>query len=210
MKRFLSLTLVAIMLLSTLMLTSCDPVGSVKGFVNKVLGREEESVRTTITAEEWAQASLLENFTMTISQSYSDGYNINVVAKYTADVVYMCYSYDFNGQNYTSESYYDLKEKCEVYLDENGAWVGEYFADIENMLPGSFISEINFENLVYDKDTKSYVFEDEYERYNVYFENGNLIRIVVTSTDLETPATATMDNFGTTTVTLPKYTVVED
>ena len=78
MKRFTSLMLVAIMLISTLMLTSCDPIGSVKGFVNKVLGKEtgEPAQETQITLEQWLAAGELTNYTVVMDEGY--GFEITV------------------------------------------------------------------------------------------------------------------------------------
>ena len=72
MKRFLSLALVAIMLLSTFMLASCDLFDQAKDFVHGVFGiedGEQSGVRTTITREEWVALNNATNYTCRIYSS---------------------------------------------------------------------------------------------------------------------------------------------
>ena len=210
MKRFLSLTLVVIMLLTTLMLTSCDPIAEAKGLINKVLGREEKEVRYTVTADEWAKVASINDFTATMSESY-DGATVNITMAVTPDAAKVVMEYHTAGGNMDVEMYWDIKEGYAIQPDGNGNWVGyETSEDIlEEMGINAFVSEINFSDLVYEEATKSYLYEDKEEDtlYNFYFENGNLVRLTATSLDPEYPATATIDNFGKTTVTLPEYTV---
>ena len=67
MKRILSLTLVAVMLLSTLVLTSCD---AITDFFGGLFGGEtkEEPARTTITEMEWRNAYKNNNYTLDFEQ----------------------------------------------------------------------------------------------------------------------------------------------
>lgn len=206
MKRFLSLTLVAIMLFSTLMFTSC---AEVKSLINKVLGREE--VRYTIAADEWAKVDSINNFTM-IRSNKSDDYTSKQIFKYTTDALYMYQGYTFEEYDgIINEAYVDFKSQYVIQLDEQGNWVGVYVEGLSEMYKIDKLFDIAFEDLVYDEDTKAYVYTDEWNQlYSFYFENGNLVRVMVASTNAEINETAIIENIGTTTVTLPQYTIVDD
>lgn len=213
MKRFLSLTLVAIMLLSTLMLTSCDALNQAKDFVHGLLGiseEEKEEVITTITEDEWVKAYSLNNFTITMSQEY-DGYGMDMSMAVTADAAKVSMKYVTAGGNMDVEAYFDIKEGYEITPDGQGKWIGSktsssIVVDIVGL--EEFLSEISFSDLVYEEDSKSYVYDDTEDEtiYTFYFENGSIIRIIATSTDPEYPASLTVENIGTTIVTLPEYT----
>ena len=207
MKRFLSLVLVAIMLLTTLMFTSCS---SVKGFINKVLGREE-SIRTTITADEWAKITSINNFTTTVSSKY-EGYSFEQILMCTADALVMSYYYDFDGTIEAEKIYLDIKRGYEIKSDEQGNWIGTWIDTSSDIIGFSeLLPDVSLGDLVYDKNTKSYTWEDKKygDLYNFYFENGNLVRMIISSTDSKYPQTTITENIGTTTVTLPEYTIEE-
>ena len=209
MKRFLSLTIVAIMLLSTLMLTSCDFINQAKDFAHNLFGIGDD-VRYTITEDEWNKVGSIDNFTMTMSEEYGN-YTINISMEYTTDAAKICMGYVTSGGNMDVEYYFDIKAGCLVEPDGMGNWIGYEGNEsgIADLGLNEFISEVNFSDLAYDEATKSYIYDDKEDKtiYNFYFENGSLIRLVATSTDPEYPGKATIDKIGTTTVTLPEYTV---
>ena len=62
MKKFLSLTLVAMMLLTTFMLTSCD---AVMELIQQYIPGAKSEVRYTVPEAEWNAAFKMENYTVT-------------------------------------------------------------------------------------------------------------------------------------------------
>lgn len=207
MKRFLSLTLVAIMLLTTLMLTSCDPISEVKGFINKVLGREE--VRYTITEEEWDNVLNITNFTFEISAS-DEEYSVSMIYKASDNAMYA--KTDLFGEEI--EAYFDIAAGYSIMKNDAGAWEGQKseLNEDENTLGAiGFFPELNFSDFTYDESLKAYVYEDvEGEtKYEFYFENGNIVRMKAYPTDPEIDGIISLTNIGSTTVELPKYTKVD-
>ena len=209
MKRFLSLTLVAIMLLTTLMLTSCDFINQAKDYVHGIFGIEtEEEVRYTITEEEWEKMYDLDNYTVTVTET-ADGMRIDMMIAVTPDALRVVMEYDVSGASMDMEVYYDVKNNYVIQPDGYGKWVGYPSSGLGmEVSMEALTSEVRFSSLEYDEETKSYVFDDKLDDtiYNFYFENGNFVRLELVSTDPDYPATGTIDNVGTTVVTLPAYT----
>ena len=199
MKRFLSLMLVAIMLLSTLMLTSCDPITEVKDFVNKILGKD----RYTITEEEWNTAF--------------DGSNFTAIAeisgiKVTMAVDYPIIKYEIVASaspEYNETIYADLQNG--YYLAKAGTGSFERYeigsevdvSDVSLKSLGMF-EDLKYSDLTYDKDGKCYTAKTEDSYYTFKFENGKLVSVEAIPTDVSISASEVYTNIGTTTVEMPK------
>ena len=204
MKRFLSLTLVAIMLLSTLALTSCDPVNDVKSFVNKVLGKDEpaEEVRTTISELEWRKVYLSKNYTLDVDSS---GEYVSIVAAdNVVDLHYMGLDLIID-----LKSGYLISESSGIYT---GANMGE------NMFVGAdfslgamgFMPEIEYANLVYDEALKCYTVEDDYLIGEFHFKNGQLEYALMIPAREYVEGKIEIRNVGTTTLEVPEYIDLTD
>lgn len=199
MKRFLSLTLVAIMLLTTLMLTSCDPIAEVKGFVNKILGKEE--TRYTITEDEWNAALDGTNYTATLE---SEGYTvIGAMAYPYAKTEIIAEDYP----EYNQTAYMDMKNGY-IYVKADSEWAktGEDSIIMEesDVALRTELGELNYADLVYDEATKSYNAKDEDTIYSFYFENGALVYVEMVPADTTINASQIVTNIGTTVIELPQ------
>ena len=210
MKRFLSIMLVVVMLLSTLMLTSCDPIGSVKGFVNKILGREvgvKDAPRTTITLEEWLATGELTNYTIVMDEG--DGYKLTIWA--ADNIAKIEYIYE----GYINQTFaYDFDNQCYVTQTSIG-WLGyktsDLIIDIEEIKLGANMpfGKSRFETLVYDEDGGFYYIENSSSIWRYYFEDGKLVNMVVSSTT-GLQVKSEVKNIGTTAIERPEYTIIND
>ena len=200
MKRFLSFMLVAIMLLLTFALTSCDPVNDVKSFVNKVLGKEEET-RYTITENEWNTAFNVANYTVSME---SDGYSI--VAELAYPYMKYAMSVPGAGDEYNQTVFMNLSTG-ELYAQQDSEWVkanaGDTADESEVALKNEMV-DIKFADLSYDEASKAYTYKDEDTYYSFKFENGKLVSIEMLSVDVSISARQTVTNIGTTTVEMPQ------
>ena len=203
MKRFLSLTLIAIMLLSTLIFTSCNYVNQAKDFVHGIFGIGDDA-RYTITEEEWNNAFEITNYTAIMM---TDEYNVIT----SLDYPYMKYEMVSLDDSGLSEVMYMDLQTGDIYYEENGKWVkltGQYMIVDEertSLKVDLRIDEINFDDLEYDKETKSYNYNQRTEADMVFkFENGVLVSVeMFMKAGLDnTKQIAT--NFGTTVVELPQ------
>ena len=206
MKRLLSLILVAIMLLTTLMLTSCDPIASVKGFVNKALGKEEETpeVRTTINEMEWRKTYSITNYTL----------NAEVLGEKIAiasDDKVAAMSY------YGMDFIIDLSTGCFIMEGAQGymgATLGKDVFPITNIALGEMglLPEIAFSELVYDEEIKAYTYKDEESMLlcEFRFENGKLVYALMLPIDVTEEGKIEVTNVGTTVVELPEYIDITD
>ena len=211
MKRFLSLALVAIMLLSTLMLASCDLLDQAKDFVHGVFGiedGEQSRVRTTITREEWVALSNATNYTCRI---YSSAMEIAVWAG--DDAIRIYYSYDYGEYPVTSVSIYEYATGITLIETATG-WVG--YEKMETVEPGDYplnlvipFTEKMYDELVYDESDKSYSWNLSGETIKFYFKDGELVDTKVISSD-SSDLGIEIKNIGTTVVEVPEYTIVND
>ena len=211
MKRFLSLILVAIMLLSTFMLASCDLFDQAKDFVHGVFGiedGEQSGVRTTITLEEWVALNDVTNYTY---KMYSPEMEMAVWATDKAIKVYYCYKYDGLQTEYTM--IYDLPNN-NMLVESFVGWFGyqteEIMGETDYSLKNfvTFNQEV-FDQMVYDEDEKCYDFDIGGAILKFYFEDGVLVRTHLASDDLLNTVIE-IGNIGTTVVEVPEYTIIND
>lgn len=209
MKKFLSLTLVAMMLLTTLMLTSCD---AVMEMLKQYIPGLDSGVRYTVTEAEWNAAFKMENYTAE-SKITSDGETSISTYKFTKDGYYLKSDY--------VETFYVFKgETC--YLLEEGAngmvatWAGS--VESHNIIK-QLISGEEFSDFKYDESKKAYVLEENesmgeqtiYGTMELRFENGVLVNVTITLTmgSNKLVMENAISNVGTTVVDIPKYTMGE-
>ena len=224
MRKILSLMVVAIMLFSTLVLTSCDTIA-------KLLNREENPPkttitnneeknppRTTITKDEWlALWHNTSNYTMTLKTELKrpdapsddrepeNDYEPTFLSQ-TIMVTENAIKVVENGE--TGE--YAALIDGVTYLvrhSSTGEWIYyvstlyEFPMTLSSLLGGAF--DEMFESFVYDEDNKSYVIEDDSGKMEFFFENGKLIKTKAPGDSL------IIENVGTTVIDLPEFKLGE-
>ena len=212
MKRFLSLTIVAIMLLSTLMLTSCDFIDQTKDYVHGLIGiekEEEKEVITTITAAEWKKLSSFDQYTLDFD-IILDGVNVAVILDHTPKAEKIIMKYNASGTNLQITYYYD--GKAGYAIEQNNGWQG-YESESFSKQFAPFVAEIQkikFYDLTYDEHSKAYIYNESTGDLYVYFyfENGSLVRIEGSMLYGGMDITFIITNIGNVTVELPKYFVL--
>ena len=179
--------------------------------------------RTTITAEEWAAACALANFTY--EQKGTTVYTMNgetqtqessAICKRTATVMYDKYV----DEGERTREYYDVIEDGVCYRlssKEDGTfdvWTDED-TDLYTLADTLDFEDATFESLVYNAETKTYDYTMDEDgmtvTYSFYFENGVITKIAATATMTQDTMSATMtievtfSNIGTTTVEVPAF-----
>ena len=207
MKKILSLTLVAVMLCTTLMLTSCD---AVMEMLQQYIPGLDSGVRYTVTEAEWMAAINMENYTVVENSNVSLDGETTTLYKYTKDGYY--------SKSGSKEKFYAF-EGDECYLLEKGenGMVGTYAGSAKiNRLPTFWISGASLSEFTYDEANHAYVFSEEMEimegftkkvAFEVRFENGVLVNLTVAIGD--NFSKYTISDIGTTVVDIPKYTLGE-
>ena len=224
MKKFLSLALVAVMLLSTLMFTSCD-VNSLMEMLGGSFGSAttpaettpaettpEETTppapkRYTITEAEWEAILNSTNYTWRISNDYvADVFVTANAAQQT----------EYDG-DISMTGYFEYKNGAVYQLidhQSNGEWVAfkTSLTDWNQFSLGKTVGLDGvkiFEGFQYNEATKSYIYEEDGDKAEFFFEDGKLIK--ATATNGTNPDSYwVIENVGTTVVTLPEYTVAEE
>ena len=202
MKKFLSLTLVAMMLLSTLMLTSCD---AVMEMLKQYIPGLDSGVRYTVTEAEWNAAFKMENYTVTSKNE--DG--TDSVYKFTKEG----YISDTEFGNRT----YAFKDgKCYLLEKSGNEWVADprSESDARTHTPLYLFDglSLSFSDFTYDEARKAYVCGEESEAEVVMaFENGVMVKLAMTFIFGEKSITMeyVISDVGTTVVNIPKYRMGE-
>ena len=204
MKKILSLTLVAIMLLTTLMLTSCDLINQAKDYVHGLIGIE--TTRYTITEEEWNNLPVIDNMCLEMTINYSGMYQ-SAICDITKEAAKVTMKVKQGSTTYEQSRYLDFVADYSVFEEVPGEWVGTKGADFDLIDLSTISEEIEYSKLVYNEDTKEYTYYDKEENMDatLRFENGKLVSMIVKTIDLEYDVEVKVTNIGTTTVELPSY-----
>ena len=194
MRRILSLTLVAIMLLSTLALTSCD---AITGFFSGLFGKE---VRTQITEVEWQKTLLLDNYTISVKDKYQS--MDMMVAKNLIKAV-MSYS----TPKLSVSVIVDTKNKI-VYGESSIGWLSAQMVSEDALDIGLSLAEafegLEYKDFKYEEATKSYTVKNETTIFDLHFENGVLVyAMMMPITNDSSTQKAEITNIGKTVVELP-------
>ena len=209
MKKLLSLTLVAIMLLSTLALTSCNEVFSEVGGFFEGIFNPKPSYRTEITEVEWHKVGLIDNFTLEMT---SDHQNITLVANGSmvkADVDY--------GESTQLNLIIDLKNLC--FITKTDAGFLGYKASTSAGAPQSitlgdlgYLPAVEFSKLEYAEDKGAYIHTENMDVCEFYFRDGALyeVKMYHYTTEAEITGRLEVKNVGTSVVENVEYTVVND
>ena len=221
MKKFLSLALVAVMLLSTLLLTSCD-VASILGNLGGSFGSAttpaettpEETTppapkRYTITEAEWEAILNSTNYTWKISHEsnsveYFVGDNAVCMISKQGDISNTVYGENKNGKVYQIMDPHQNGQWV-AFEDEYASWDDDPSWGKQTGLADGELFEI----LQYNEATKSYIAEDNGAKVEFFFEDGKLIK--ATATDETNPDSYwVIENVGTTVVTVPQYKMEDE
>ena len=210
MKRILSLTLVAIMLLSTIMLTSCDALNKAKDFAHDLFGIGDD-VRRTINAYEWQHLTISDNYTLNLSYE-QNGISAEAVLDRTPQAEKLHIKYNTAGTKVEADLYYDAKGGYAIEPNGSGGWVGFQSESYGEQL-APFLGELKgmrFHELVYDEDLGAYIYnlvEDGNEmNIRYYFEEGILVCIEGTAKYEGMNIIFELSNFDGVKVELPQYT----
>lgn len=198
MKKILSLTLVAVMLLTTLMLSSCEFMDTVMDFVNDIMGKEEE-VRTTITEEEWLNTLEITNFTITMEAAGAD-----VLMAFDDSLI----EYNVSQGKEGYHIFMDL-EKGVIVAEEESKWIGvkTEVTDEKSITLGTLglLEDINYADLVYEEANKTYIAKSTSTIFSFTFENGVLVSAELLPVDVEEDGIGYITAIGTTVVEIPEY-----
>ncbi len=215
MKKLLSIILLVAML--AVAMVSCKPEDPTTDPTTP-----NAEARTTITAEEWAAACALDNYTY--EQQGTTVYTMDgqtqtqessAICKRSATASYEKYV-ETGDPDY--EVYMVVEDGvCYVVRPLEGGtfdvWTTE--SGLYNLSENLDFETATFESLVYNAETKAYDFNMNEDGMNVtysfYFENGVIVKIVASATMTEGTVSATMSivvtisNIGTTTVDVPAF-----
>lgn len=209
MKKILSMILVAAMLLCTLLLSSCDLMAQI---MDNIIPQPDipeinlgEPTRNTITKDEWIANMNGSNFTYTQKQT-NQGNTVTIIAKMTETAG------EVIGSDSDNPFYWVLLDGKTYMIEKDeqtNGWVASFVQDGWFSLGKQLQMRDDFfeQYFQYNEETRSYIFQTETGCTEFYFENGKLIKGTITNTDLS--SSITIENAGTTTVTLPEYTVYQ-
>ena len=208
MRKLLSLLLVAVMLLSTLVLTSCDFMNTVEGFINDILGKEEE-IRYTITEEEWNEMLKISNYTF---KAETQGISIVIASAGSL----LRYETDYPEiPEYSQAIAVDFANKVLITRYPDGTWTGQNFDESLTEITEvtldtiGYFEDVVYADLVYEEATKSYTYKDETTIYSFKFENGVLVLGEMLPVDTTIDAQMTISDIGTTKVEIPEYQLAQ-
>ena len=205
MKKILSLSLVALMLISTLMLTSCESLpNEVLNFVpDFVYDWFPDLAKTTVTEEEWDAMFECSSFTVEMTMSF--GENSMTATLFVAD----------NGQKQIatqgeeSETVWVVYESDGVYeiTEEDGKYYGEKYT-YEYTAPTlvDLVGEISMDDLTYDEASKSYKAEVDGASLEMKFRNGRIHYIKLKAEVDGLLVDYEITDFYKTVVKIPTYT----
>ena len=200
MKKLLSLMLVAVMLLATLSLTSCD-LSAIFGGSSTTTTPPEVEIRTTITELEWRKVYTSTNYELTLE---AEDMKISVISSDTAMYV------DYMGLKLF------VDPKTGAYISESeagyvGMVMGESMLGEDMSLGGmGLFPTIEFSELVYDEQRKVYTYKNEDAIGEFQFEDVKLVYATVVPADTTVNGMFEIKNVGTTVLELPEYNNLSD
>ena len=223
MKKILSLVIATTLLLSTLLLTSCDVKTLLGDFGFQTSKKSEETTlketsqeelpRNTVTQEEWDANFNSPNFTFVYMFSGEDGVSVQNTCFVTENAM------EIKTDGITIAYAILLNNQMQVITksDETNEWVLDVNQDAEDRpTMRNLYFDYSYSDVAYNEETKSYTLQaliDSPQKgftVDFYFENGKMIKgtIIGISNSGDLNYSYTLENIGTTQVTLPEYTLV--
>lgn len=213
MKKLLSLTLVALVLLTSLV--SCD-METAKGYLVNFLEQftttpeTQKEIRTTITQEEWNATFQSANFTITVTAGDEGGR----IAVTDSAIIY-----EVNSDGLSMGILVDVANEC-LLSETKAGWLAYYMeglsaelgemGDITLEMIGLSPDESSFAELVYNEETKAYTIAEEGSTGEFFFEDGLLSKGVISMGEGEYATSYEITNVGTTVIEIPEYSIVND
>lgn len=213
MKKLLSLTLVALVLLTSLV--SCD-METAKGYLINFLEQftttpdTQEEFRTTITKEEWNAAFNSTNFT--IEMVYGESGALIVVDG-------AAIKYEINEGEYSVSILVDVENEC-MLSETKAGWLAFYMEGLSAELGesggvtlemiGMSPEEGSFAKLVYNEETESYTLNEDGVNAEFFFEDGLLAKGTISTGEGDHAQSYEITNVGTTVIEIPEYTIIND
>lgn len=213
MKKLLSLTLVALVLLTSLV--SCD-METAKGYLINFLEQftttpeTQEEFRTTITEEEWNATFQSANFTITVTARDEGGR----IAVTDSAIIY-----EVNTGEISMGILVDVANEC-LLSETKAGWLAYYMeglsAELEEIggitleMIGLSPDEGSFAELVYNEETKAYTMSEEGSTGEFFFEDGLLAKGTISTGEGDYAQSYEITNVGTTVIEIPEYTIIND
>jgi hypothetical protein len=198
MKKFLSLALVCIMMLSVFALASCQETPKTTDKTTTTTPKQEDLTRYTVTKDEWDAFWNSLNFTVV---STADGETQEVRRNGTK------LSMSYGGQASFYMEFVD-DDTYTIMQDEEGNWLGIQggIAGMEVMTLNTMLGQFSetFDSLTFDEAKKIYTFSDVEYSAEYKFENGALVSAKFTDKEANE---VLVSNIGTTVVDIPEYTI---
>ena len=213
MKKLLSLTLVALVLLTSLV--SCD-METAKGYLINFLEQftttteTQEEFRTTISEEEWNSVFNSNNFTIEM-----------VVGEMVTLVVVdnSAIKYEVNEGEYSVSILVDVENEC-MLSETKAGWLAYYMEGLSTELGesggvtlgmiGMSPEEGSFAKLVYNEETESYTLNEDGVNAEFFFEDGLLSKGTISAGEGDVAQSYEITNVGTTVIEIPEYTIIND
>lgn len=200
MKKFLSLALACVMMLSVFALASCGNSATTTTS-STTTAKQEDTTRYTVTKAEWDAMWSSTNFTLT---STVDGETSKMLKTETATAAYA------NGQ---PQYFFDIVGET-VYMvmqDESGNWLGAENPAYSDLASATLAASLDeslaevYDDLTYNEADKAYTWADGEYSAKYQFKNGALVIAEFWTSESTVPTTIT--NVGTTQVDVPEYTI---
>ena len=171
MKKFLSLALVCIMMLSVFALASCQETPKATDKTTTTTPKQEDLTRYTVTKDEWNAFWNSLNFTVVAT---ADGETQELRRNGTK------LSMSYGGQAVFYMEFAD-DAAYTIMQDGEGNWLGMKgdTAGMEAMTLNAMLGQLSatFDSLTYDEAKKIYTFSDDEYSVEYKFENGTVTRI---------------------------------
>ena len=207
MKKILSLVLVCVMMISALILTSCqDTYKNVESFVKEQLENFGVITRTTITEEEWLNAWNSENFTVSSS---NDEMTLGVLRSGNKFKINM-FGEIFYIEKVAGKTLAIMKEGDAWYSMESAGIEASFWAEstLDDVVGLNFAEK--FDEFEYDAEKQAYVYSEGQFVAELKFENCFLVDGIILSTLDNNNAKVVISNVGSTSVDIPEYTPYTD
>lgn len=209
MKKFLSLALVCVMMLSIFALASCgnNTTDTTKKTTEatepttSTTTKQDNPTRYTVTEGEWDAMWSSTNFTLT---STVDEETSEILNTETAMAAYV------NGQ---PQYFFDIIGET-VYMvmqGESGNWLGAEVPEYSYLASATLATSLDeslaevYDDLTYNEADKAYTWANGEYSAKYQFENGALVIAEFWTSESTAPTTIT--NVGTTQVDVPEYTI---
>lgn len=204
MKKILSLTLIFIMMISAFAFTSCDnPYGQAQSFLQEQLEDWGIIARNTITKDEWIKTLDSKNYTVELLLGGQSEKISKTETKYYKEYI--------NTDGISESIYFEIvNDVGYIIAQQDGKWYSIEWDDPAyrkltlEITIANLLNYDSYDEFVYDKSKKAYIFSGEKCNAELQFENGVLVYGKLEYLGLN--ATLIVTDVGTTDIVIPEYT----